>query len=370
MSSNSTAALTALSLLFACAAPRAQVEFEGGVTVIYQASSDSAVDGSFTASADLVGTLPAGPGVFTAYLEGATTPESGGVAALVGEANGDAGSAADSDGDGRIQLSEFHYGLEVLGGGLTLGLIDDTVFLDASDVANDEAGQFVGAFFVNNPSIAFPDYTLGAAFQGKVDEQFSYTLLLSRSHGLADDKASYPGLFDNDFDADGDGIEESDKGVFAATEVNWSTDDTIVRVGLWYRSGDNARLDGSGTDDNYGTYTSVDFTLGESSLNLRGGLSNPEVSQTSAFVSVAIARPLGSATLGAGIAHAFLSDDDPVASNDDTTQAEFYLRFDPFEGMHVAPHLQWIRNSGFDASGTAFDEDQLVVGIRIGLLFD
>lgn len=99
---------------------------------------------------------------------------------MLGEVNGDAGSALNGNGDGRLQISELRYALPVRDfGTLSFGLLDPTAFLDTtshanptagpdfSGIANDETTQFLGNSFVNNPVVEFPDYTLGAAIPPK-----------------------------------------------------------------------------------------------------------------------------------------------------------------------------------------------------------
>ncbi|MBA1333320.1 hypothetical protein QQ73_20495, partial [Candidatus Endoriftia persephone str. Guaymas] len=92
---------------------------------------------------------------------------------------------------------ELHYAISLASGELVAGLIDASSFLDASEVANDETAQFLGAGFVNNPTIEFPDYSLGAVwhYDATVDHP-GLTLLLSSSHGLADNDGKYDQLFD------------------------------------------------------------------------------------------------------------------------------------------------------------------------------
>ncbi len=173
------------------------VEFEGGFTATAQHADDSAVDDELFGSLDLVATVPAGPGEIVMYVEGNSTPRKNGVASVIGEANGDAGSALDEDDNGRLQVSELHYTQGVGPGKITLGLLDVTGFLDTNAVANDETTQFLGASFVTNPTIEFPDYTLGGAYHQELAEDTSLSFVLTSSNGLGDNpERSYSELTD------------------------------------------------------------------------------------------------------------------------------------------------------------------------------
>lgn len=331
---------------------------EGGITATYQWADDSAVDDEAFASLDLVATLAAGPGEWVLYVEGNTTPSSDGVANLLGEANYDSGSALDRDGKGRLQVSELHYNVPWAGASWSFGLMDLTGFLDASDVANDETSQFLGSSFGNNPSIAFPDYTLGGAYHREANAGLpEITFVLAGSHGLADnDDVSYSELFK---------LGESEKGIFAALETGFEGASWYARVGVWGSSAEHETLDGTDTDaSNYGVYLSLDGSLAAANWNLRLGLANDEVSEAAQFVGLAVEYPLQSVHVGAAIAHIGLADDAEAPGRDDTHHAELYGRVALWEGLEITPSVQWIENSGFDSSDASIDDSQLVLSVR------
>jgi hypothetical protein len=100
------------------------------------------------------------------YLEGNSTLDASRASSVLVETNADAGTALDPDRRGRVQLSELNYQLHrPAGRELTFGLLDASGYLDRTRITNDENVQFLGASFVNNPTIEFPDYTLGAVYQ-------------------------------------------------------------------------------------------------------------------------------------------------------------------------------------------------------------
>lgn len=348
-------------LLGLAGAVQAEVTFEGGITATYQQANDDRVEDEAFASADLVGVIPAGPGELTVYLEGNTTPETDGVSALLPEVNADAGSALDDDGDGRVQVSELHYTLPIgEARWLTVGLLDVTGFLDASDVANDETAQFLGGTFVNNPTIGFPDYTLGLVYGRAPSDTPGYVLTLTGSHGLADNPgAGYDELVELDRD---------EKGVFAAAELNWPLANGTVRAGIWANTAEHDRLDGTGTDANRGIYASIDGSLSRVNWNVRLGAADQEVAEAARFASLALEYPYGENAVGAAIGRIGASDE-LAGDRDDTTHAELYARFAVAGGFEVTPNVQWVENSGLDSSEAAVDASVTVVGMRFNYAF-
>jgi porin len=123
------------------------------------------------------------------YVEGNTTPFHDGVSRRIPEANTDAGTALNRSGEGRIQVSELRLIWPIFQGShVHLGLLDATGFLDVSQIANDENLFFLGGPFVNNPTIEFPDYALGAGLDGGLTDngKLCYAVILTSSNGLAD----------------------------------------------------------------------------------------------------------------------------------------------------------------------------------------
>lgn len=340
---------------------------EGGVTATFQASDDNRIDEEGFASFDLVTTIPTRSGEWVIYLEGNTTPGSDHVSTLIGESNGDIGSALDRDDEGRIQASEIHYTTDVGPGSLTVGLIDATGFLDGSDVANDETAQFLGGTFVNNPTIGFPDYTLGFAYHiDNGDKNPYYTFFLGSSHGLGDNaKKSYSQLIDVTEDIDA----THEKGVFAAAEIGLPVAGTTVRAGVWTNTSDQDRNDGNGTDENYGLYGVVDGSAGNVNWNVRLGWANEDVSAAESFISFAGEMPLAGMTLGAAIGHVMQSDPAVTATSDDTTHAEIYLKHEYSDSFSITPSVQFIENSGFDGSNATFDDSQTIFSLRANYSF-
>lgn len=320
-----------------------QIAVEGGLSVTLQHADASGVDNDLFGSFDLVSILPAGEGEVVIYVEGNTSPLTDGVASQFEEANADVGSALDRDGRGRFQVSEFYYARQFGEHGLIVGLLDPAASLDTSEVANDETAQFLGASFVNNPTIGMPDYTLGIAYHlDSLQARPGIILMATSSHGLGDNpNASYSELVD---------VHDDGKGSFLAAEVDGQLGKVSWRLGVWFNSADHDYLDGSGkTGSNQGAYLNTDLDLDavitQSKLNLRIGMADEKVSTAANFFGLSLEAPMANNTLGVGLARTGASS--KAGSNTaDMHQAEVYVRFDLSDAFHVTPSLQWLENSG------------------------
>lgn len=345
----------ASALLLGCTTGRA--DWEAGVLVTWQSASDARIQDEFQGSADLVAEFALGAGVLAAHIEANSNPTEHGVSGLLGEVNADAGSAYNANGHGRVQLSELNYTRQAGPGTLTVGLIDATGPLDNSDVANDADTQFLATGLNNNPTIEFPDYTLGLFYQLAIGQQDgTLVLLAAASHGLADGPhARYEALFD---------IDEEGRGTFLAAEWQQLHGWGVTRLGSWLHSGAHEADAGH----NYGVYLSVDRQLGDAMLNLRLGAAREAASEAARFASLAAELAIADKlTLGTGIAWTGAAA--RLVDADDNLQSELYLRWQPSARLHVSPSVQYVRNSGFDGSGTAVDASVWVAGLRAGYYF-
>ena len=333
-----------------------------GTTVTLQHASDPRSKSELLGSVDIVAILPTGNGQWLLYVEGNTSPRQQGVSTLLPEANQDAAAAVDRDNKGRLQVSSLNYLWYQGKNALLVGLLNPTGPIDNSDTANNETSQFLARTLVNNPTIPFPDYTLGLVYFYKPEyRQLDMTFLLTSSNGLADNpNRSYAELVD---------VTAPNKGVFAVTEVVRRTDRHTWRMGVWLQTADNAYLDGSGKSaDNYGIYLNSDHQLGQHRLNVRLGLANPKVSEAAGFIGLAVDHPLGKNRAGVGYTHTFVSDQ-AGAGKADRSQYEIYLRINLAANFSVTPSLQRIQNSDFDSSGTAIDSDANVISVRTSYNF-
>ncbi|NND60958.1 MAG: hypothetical protein HKN49_11895 [Gammaproteobacteria bacterium] len=301
-----------------------------------QSGDVGGVRDALNGSLDLEFGLPVGNGQWRWYIEASSDIRSNSIAARLPESNADAGSAVDPDNDGRIQLSEFsythRYGADTQ---LTVGLIDPSSFVDRSRVANDENSQFLGASFVNNPLIQFPDYTLGI-----FGEHSGWRALLTGSNGLADNAGlSYTELL---------AVTDDERGLFINIEKVFELSDAQVAVGGWHNGAEIARHDGSGRNEtNHGAYINADMSVGGLEVNTRAGVANRKVSLADRFLAVSIARRVGDIDVGLGTATWFAADD----GMDNATQTELYAAIPAGGFVVVSPSIQYLSNSGMGWSG-------------------
>jgi len=339
-----------------------RVEVQSGATFTFQTSNDSRLEDEGLLSVDLTAEVPIGKGKLLTYAEGNISRRQDGISSLVEEVNGDAGSALDGQGKGRLQVSEIHYTQRIGKNIFTVGILDPDCRLDNSKIANDETSQFLGSAFVNNPTIAFPDYTLGGCMhihQGLAP--YGFNILITSSHGLGDNPGrSYSELFD---------VGASGKGVFAGVELYRQTAYGIWRSGVWHNTADNEYMDGSGrVGDNSGMYLSGDYIRGSYGLNLRLGIANEDVSEAASFAGLALERQLDNTALGIAAGYTGVSGEGGGAK-EDISQSEVYFRFEINNHLEVTPSVQWVKNSGFDASDSNVDSELVVYSLRMSMIF-
>lgn len=332
-----------------------------------QTASDSRIEDEAALRPEIFVTLPidALSGELHVHIEGSTTPRTNGVTSFLGNSNANVGPATDGSGHGRLQFSEVYYEFELGGVSIDAGLIDTTAFLDASSFAGDEHTQFINATLVHNATIEFPDYTLGAALTTESDGGMpGVVVVLGASSGLGDNAShSYPDLFD---------VRSSGKGVFAGAELGWALealgDEGAARIGVWTNTADHGYLDGTpGTTTNKGVYGVLEGTALGTGWSLRAGKADSDVSAADWFVGGALQRQLADqVTAGLGVTRTTVSSK-LGAGFADTTEAELYVKYDVIDHVALTPSLQWVKNPGFDNTGTVVDADNWVIGLRVAL---
>lgn len=331
----------------------AQWALEGSITGVAQRSDDRTARSARSASADAFVFYTADWGALLAHLEASTTPDTRGLTAAYPEANADAGSALDARGKGRIQLSELSYqSPRWLQQQLVLGLIDPSAWLDRSRITSDENLHFLNASFVNNPTIPFPDYTLGAVWQWREREGApGLTVIATRARGLLDfERRAHRELFDD---------EQGGHGGFFGLGSGWRGGNWRLRYGGWLRvDNDIAREDPALSRSRQGAYAVAGYLADAVQLNLRLGFSEGRGEEVRQFLAIAAERPLRFGLVGAGLArsvHAPQSGPRRRQRDD----AELFLRL-PLRsngGAHLTPSVQYVQG------GTG--GDAVIYGLRL-----
>lgn len=330
----------------------------GGVTLVAQLPSDGRIRPEAIASLDVFADVPMGPMRLHVYAEAGTTRFRDGVARLVPEANTDAGTALDASGGGRVQLSEARLVWPLGGVDVHAGLLDATGFLDVSRIANDENLFFMAAPFVNNPTIAFPDYAVGAAAHGAlpVGQDLELGAVLTSSHGLADNQArSYGHLVD---------VTAAGKGVFAGAMVRWNGRARRISVGGWRNTAAHARLDGSGEPaSNHGVFAVLSAERGRNSLSMRLGSAYGAVSPRSGFVGLTYLWAAPVDAVGLALGRSFASG--AAVGSVDSDHIEMFMRRRFVGRVFVTWSIQHLSNPGLDGSGTVVDSSLWIGGVRL-----
>lgn len=326
----------AASILLAIVAPAQALDSSGGVTVIGQMAEQQR---ELSLSADWILEADLGPGRWLAYAEYSSTPRADGVSAAYPQANADAGSALDVDGQGRLQLSELHYGW-ALSPAVTLtgGLMDTGAFMDRSRITNDETRHFLGAAFVNNPTIAFPDYTLGLALDAPLADSSEWggAVLVARARGLADDPShAYSQLLS----------QEHGSGWFGAAVLRHRASWGQWRLGAWHNSRRSEALDGrSPPAEGRGVFAGAGTQWRGRAFNLRAGIADRRVSEVERFASAAVLQPWGAQRLGLAWARSWPSSSH-AGVHAAATQVEAFVRWQPGdESLQISPGVQWLDN--------------------------
>ncbi len=360
---------TVLGIAAACltaaplAAQQPRLQLSGGITTVGQWADDERIQPEVVASLDLFADLRLGRATLHIYTEANTTPRVDGVSRLVGEANTDAGTALSRRRRGRVQISEARVVWPVSGSiNAHGGLLDATGFLDVSRIANDENLFFLGVPFVNNPTIEFPDYALGAALQGEVPgtDALRFAVVATSSHGLSDNpNVSYAQVFD---------VAETGKGLFAGATLRWVSEGRRVALGGWVNSAEHPRLASTDvTEPNAGLFSVVGWSFGEHALSARAGLSNGDVSPAHAFLGATYLWVRRPNALGLALGRTLASDALPELAN--VGHAEVFARRRLVGEVFVTASVQHIHNSDFDASGDRVDRRLWIAGLRLSAVF-
>ncbi|MDQ6988598.1 MAG: carbohydrate porin [Mariprofundaceae bacterium] len=346
--------VTALSLMSFCVAAQAETVVEYGLTAGVQGvSKDTAkLTSPAVSSVDLIVDMDLGGGVLHFFIEGASSA-TGTVEDVVSGANADIGSAADKDGNGRLQLSELSYAIGFSGYDIAVGMQDLFAFVDANSTANAETDQFMAGSLVNNPTIAMPDYTMSAVLNYGYKDKTNFTVMLANAYGLADNASvDYADLVD--FGTTEAGLE---KGTFALGELRMEDQDVWLSLASWINTKEQGNL--------LGGYVNLDSASAEDfAWSTRFGWNDSE-DGVGSFMSVSTAFAYGDDTLGVGLAwHRLVA---TLGSSADPLLTEVYYRWQLTDSIALTPDLQWWSNANELSKNvaTVTGGDVIIYGLRL-----
>lgn len=297
---------------------------------------------------------------------------------------------ADAYGDEVINLTElyweqvffddrlmFRIGKMDITGGYTCRHCD--VAFDTNAYANDETAQFLNSALVNNPTIPFPDYGLGASvFVEPIDRVYF-------SAAVADAQAdSRETGFNTAFHGQDNYFAIFETGFVPVIPSPWGKLPGGYRVGFWYdpQGKDRFRRDGEIRSvtvkrDDVGFYLSLDQALyrendqDEQGLGafFRYGWADGDVNDLKCFWSTGLQYQgllprRDNDVLAVGYANG------KRGKNPDFTAPreqvwEFYYSIELTPWLHITPNLQYLKHPGLNRDVA----DAIVAGIRAQLDF-
>lgn len=345
------------------------IEMEGALVGSYQTSNLSHVNGhkirdEASTSLFFESKAKMGPGQVRLQLRGNTSPRSHGITSYY-EVNNTVGETVDSNGHGRLAVTELAYELPLGGGDLRVGFLDMEDYIDDVNILNDEYTQFMAETLSTNSVIGVPNYALGIAFESEFHDHAYYKVMASSDGDLQDkNDANYGNVFSVAGHRRG-----HRKGAFLGAELGWENDGYWVHGGLWYDTGrvDHVRH-AYKSENGYGIYGVAGFDSDYGNMELRGGLSNPDAQEAANMISLAYQLPfrvlnhdtlLGVAAARTGDSHALPYHSRPIY------QAEAYWRVNIAGPLYISPDIQFVKNADFDPNRP----DAVIGGVRASLQF-
>jgi porin len=365
----------------------AGIELELGVTQVYQQNVRGGISkhrragrysGSYDLelSADLQKMLGLESGTLFLHLEGGWPDTEGIDGVSVGSAFG---VNADAIGNRSIDVKQLFYEGPILGNNLTLmiGKIDLTGVFDSSAYADDECTQFLNAAFVDDPTIPFPQYSLGAVLTYDLTD--SWYLM----GGIADAQAdSRETGFRTTFHKEDYFFYALETGVtYQLNSANGPMPGTY-RIGLWYDPQPKTNSDGSKNyRDDVGFYVSCDQLLAKENADpqdaqglgafFRYGCADSKRNDIANFWSIGfqyqgLLEGRDDDVLGLGFAQGIFSNKASSTYTDDYENAfELYYSAAVTPWLNISPSIQYIANPG----GNKNVSDAVVLGARIQMRF-
>jgi len=292
------------------------------------------------------------------------------------------GVNADAIGNEAMLVKQLFYEGLVFGDDITLmiGKIDFTGIFDATAYADDECTQFMNAAFVDNPTIPFPGYSLGAVLKWNVTDNLYVT------GGIADAQADARETgFNTTFDGDNYFFYIFEAGITPLLSSANGPLQGTYRAGLWYDPQPKANSDYADAGKNYrddvGFYISCDQMLVKENTKpednqglgsfFRFGYAESKKNDLANFWSVGfqyqgLLEGRDDDVVGVGFAQGIFSDKASLTYTEDYESAlELYYNAQVTQWLNISPSVQYIANPGGDKTGS----DAVVLGVRAKVTF-
>ena len=327
-------------------------------------------------SADLQKMLGLESGTLFLHLEGGWPDTEGIDGVSVGSAFG---VNADAIGNRSMDVKQLFYEGPVFGDNLTLmvGKIDFTGVFDRSAYADDECTQFLNAAFVDDPTIPFPQYSLGAVLTYDLTD--SWYLMGGIADAQADGRETG---FRTTFHKEDYFFYALETGVTSQLNSANGPMPGTYRAGLWYDPQPKVNSDGSKNyRDDLGFYLSCDQMLIKENADtgdsqglgafFRYGYANGKRNDIANFWSVGfqyqgLLDGRDNDALGIGFAQGVFSNSADTTYTDDYENAlELYYSAAVTPWLHISPSIQYIANPG----GSSTTSDAVVLGVRAQITF-
>ena len=254
------------------------------------------------------------------------------------------------------------------------------VSFDGNMYANDENTQFLNAALVNNPTIPFPDYGLGAIIHWNPIKDWYLSI------GAADAQADKRQTgFNTTFHDEDYFVYMAETGITPRLDSANSPLQGAYRVGVWYDPQPKANSDkleeSKSHRDDTGLYVSCDQMLAKENSDpddtqglgafFRYGYAHSRTNDITNFYSAGFQYQglfdgRDEDVLGLGVAYGAFSDTaDETYTEDYEKAVELYYNVQVTPWINLSPSVQYITNPGGDETIS----DAVVVGLRALMAF-
>lgn len=310
-------------------------------------------------------------------------------ATSIGSAFGVNGDAA---GRRALDITELWYEQAMFGDTLRLrlGKMDITggfecrgcpVSFDGSAYANDETAQFLNNALVNNPTIPFPDFGLGAVLYWNPVEWWYLGAGVIDAQADGRETGFRTTFHDEDFF-----FYAFETGIAPRLDSTNGSMQGTYRVGMWIDAQDKAKFsNGKNYRDDIGFYLSCDQLVYKENSNpedtqgfgvfCRFGWADDDLNEIGRFWSIGLqyqglVNGRDDDVLGLGFAQGVFSDqsganDGSGYSDDHENVLELYYNTQVTPWLNVSPSLQYVSNPGGDKAVS----DAVVFGVRLQMTF-